>query len=252
MRSAAEWSFPMTFEQIVGDALHAADDYEPSPDLFAKVQRSIDEDAAHRRRVRRVFAWLAVGIAAVLGYLALTVDVAGGTVTMSFRALEVLMTALMVVVVAVLGPAIRRFGETYEREVFSAGPETGARVLRLLDIAYYLVFGAYILMTLVFDPALEFGGTLTDWIRAELVRLGGLLLMMGLLHVALLLALPVAGLVFSANQRQIRLAHGAVSTDPLVGRTDKAITIAAWIIAGLVVLQLVGIVLNLVLLGVGG
>ncbi|MDH3725882.1 MAG: hypothetical protein OER93_09095 [Thermoleophilia bacterium] len=242
----------MTFEQLVGDALHAADDYEPSPDLFAKVQRSIDEDAAHRRRVRRVIIWLGVAVAAVLAYLALTVDVVDGSIIMSFRALEILVTAVMIALVAVLGPAIRRFGETYEQAVFSARPETGARVLRLLDIAYYLVFGAYILMTLVFDPTLEFGGTLADWVRAELVRVGGLLLIMGVLHVALLLALPIAGLVFSANQRQMRLAEGAVSTDPLAGRVDRVITIGAWIIAGLAVLQMLGIVLNVVLLGAGG
>jgi hypothetical protein len=242
----------MTFEQLVGDALHSVDEYEPSPDLFAKVQRSIDEAAAHRLRLRRVAAWLGAGVAAILVYLALTVDVVGGSVTMSFRALEILVTAVMIAVVAVLGPAIRRFGETYERDVFSAGPETGARVLRLLDIAYYLVFSAYILMTLVYDPALEFGGTLADWVRGELVRMGGLLLMMGVLHVALVLALPLAGLVFSANQRQMRLSDGAVSTDPFVGRIDKVITIGAWIIAGLVVFQLLGIVLNVVLLGVGG
>lgn len=242
----------MTFEQLVGDALHAADDYEPSPDLFAKVRRSIDEDAAHRRRVRRVITWLGAAVAAVLVYLALTVDVADGSVAMSFRALETLITAVMIAIVAVLGPAIRRFGETYEQAVFSAGPATGARVLRLLDIAYYLVFGAYILMTLVFDPMLEFGGTLADWVRAELVRLGGLLLMMGILHVALLVALPIAGLVFSANQRQMRLADGAVSTDPVAERIDKVITIGAWVIAGLVVLQMLGIVINVVLLGSGG
>ncbi len=195
----------MTFEQLVGDALHAADTYEPSPDLFARVQRSIDEDAAYRRRARRVALWVAAGVLAVPGYLVATVDVAAGVAVMSF------------------------------------------------DIAYYLIFTAYILMTLVFDPALEFGGTFPDWLRGELVRLGGLLLMMGVLHVALLVALPIAGLVFSANQRQVRLTHGAVSTDPFVDRVDKAITIAAWIVAGLVVLQLIGGVLNgLLLLGPSG
>ncbi len=243
----------MTFEQLVGDALHAADAYEPSPDLFARVQRSIDEDAAYRRRARRVAMWVAAGVLAVLGYLVVTVDVVAGVAVMSFGELEILVTAVMIVAVLVLGPAIRRFGEEYEAEVFRSDPQVGSRVLRLLDIAYYLIFTAYILMTLVFDPALEFGGTFPDWLRGELVRLGGLLLLMGVLHVALLVALPIAGLVFSANQRQVRLIQGAVSTDLLVDRVDKAITIAAWIVAGLVVLQLIGGVLNgLLLLGPSG
>ena len=42
----------MTLEQVLSATLHSADDYDPSPDLFAKVQRSIDEDRAHRRRFR--------------------------------------------------------------------------------------------------------------------------------------------------------------------------------------------------------
>ncbi len=251
----------MTLEQLVGDALHAADDYQPSQDLFAKVQRSIDEDAAHRLRLRKVALWIVGGLVAVMAYLVVAIDVTDGTaaqsftdrVTMPFRALEVLVTAVMIALVVVLGPAIRRFGETYEREVFRSSPDTGARVLRLLDISYYLIFSAYILMTLVFDPSLEFGGTLPDWVRGELGRVGGLLLLMGILHVVLVLALPVAGLVFSANQRRSRVAAGMESLDPLAERLDKVITIGAWILAGLVVLQLVGGVLEVLLvLGASG
>ena len=250
----------MTIDQLVGDALRAADDYDPSPDLFAKVQRSIGEDVAHRRRVRNVLLAVggAVGIIAI--YVFLTVDVAPGTearaftdrVTMPFVALEILVTVVMVGLVVVLGPMIRRFGETYERDVFRSNAGTGESVLRLLDIAYYLIFGAYVVMTLVYDPALEFGGTLPDWVRGELGRVAGLLLLMGVLHVMLLVALPVAGLVHSANERRRRISNGAVPHDALADRIDRYITVAAWVVGLVVVGDLVIAVIGLVLGGMSG
>ncbi len=242
----------MTVEQLLIDALHAADDYQPSPDLFAKVQRSIEEDAAHRRRVRLVLGGVATGMLAIGGYLALTVDVVAGDVTMAFTALEILVTAVMIVIVAVVGPAIRRFGELYERAAFRGSAATGTAVLRLLDIAYYLIFTAYIVMSLVFDPTLAFDAGLAAQLRGELDRVAGLLLLMGVLHVGLLLALPLAGLVHTANEWRMRIAAGARSSDKLAARVDKVITVVAWVVAILVVLQLVFLVLNLVLLGLGG
>lgn len=242
----------MTVEQLIGDALHAADSYQPSPDLFAKVQRSIEEDAAHRKRLRFVLAWLGGGVLAVLAFLAATVDFAGGSVSMSFTALEVLVTALMVVIVAVMGPAIRRFGELYERAAFGANADTGSAVLRLLDIAYYLIFSAIIVMSLVFDPPLVLGLDFATHLHDQLIRLGGLLLLMGILHVGLLVALPVAGLVHTANERRIRIAAGHDSTDHVAAQVDKVITVVAWVAAIMVVLLLVFIVLNLVLLGAEG
>lgn len=250
----------MTIEQLIGDALQAADAYEPSPDLFAKVQRSIDEDAGHRRRLRRTLLAVGSAIGIIALYLVLTVDVTAGTaaqaftdrVTMPFAALEILVTAVMVGLVVVLGPTIRRFGEAYEGEVFRSDADTGEAVLRLLDIAYYLIFGAYVVMSLVFDPALDFGGTLPDWVRGELVRVGGLLLLMGVLHVALLVALPVVGLVHSANERRRRISNGAVPRDAIAERVDRYITVAAWVVGLLVVGQLVLAVIGLVLGGMSG
>lgn len=243
----------MTFEQLVGDALRAADDFLPSPDLFAKVQRSIDEDAEHRARVKRGLMFSAVAAVFVVAYLALTVNRSGGAISMSFLALETLVTVAMVGLVLVLGPAIRRFGEQYEQACFIGRPETGKQVLRLLDIAYYLIFMAFIAMTLVFDPALEFDPNLAAWIRGELDRVGGLLLLMGLLHVALVVALPVVGLVHSANERRLRIDAGETASDSGVNRIDRVITIGAWVIAAAVVIEMTLLVLGAVLsLGASG
>lgn len=37
----------MSLEKRIADALHAADTFQPSPDLFTRLQRSIEEDLAH-------------------------------------------------------------------------------------------------------------------------------------------------------------------------------------------------------------
>lgn len=251
----------MTFEQLIGETLHAADDYAPSDDLFAKVQRSIVEDQAHRRRVTKVLLALATAAAGLAVYLVVTVSVTDGEVTMPFGALELLVTLMMVGIVVAMGPAIRRFGETYEQTVFAGSPEAGAQALRLLDVAYYLIFGAYIVMTLLFEqptPDFVLGQTLTPsifWygVLTEVQRLAGLLLLMGVLHVTLVVSLPVIGLVHAANQRRARIAHGAESSDPLAVKADRGVTIGVWIVAGVVLFQLLSGVLGLiVLLGAGG
>ena len=246
----------MTLEDRLSDTLRTADAYEPSADLFAKVQRSILEDQAHRRRVRVTVGWALGAIATVAAYLAATVRIAGGEVTMAFASLEILVSALMIGIVVTMGPAIRRFGQAYERAAFSASPETGTQVLRLLDIAYYLIFGAYILVTLMIEPPAElppWDRQLSDQVKFEVERIGGLLMLMGLLHIVLTLALPVAGLIHSANLRRARIADGLVSTDEVAGLIDRRITVGVWTatIAALGVALLMVVVI-LVALGAGG
>ena len=242
----------MTFEQQVEGALHAVDQYVPSPDLFAKVRRSITEDLAHRNRVRKVLLRVGAALAAVLAYLALAIDVVDGVWTMSYTALELLVTAVMISIVVVMGPAIRRFGETFEQAVFGSVPETGTHVLRLLDVAYYLIFGAFIMMTTTYDPPLDLGNELAGWVEWVQFRLGGLLLLMGTLHATLVLALPVVGLVHAANRRRIRLAHGTTSSDRSLDKVDSAITVITWVLAALVALLLLPMLMGLIVGGGGG
>jgi hypothetical protein len=71
----------------------------------------------------------------------------------------------------------------------------------LLDVAYYLVFAGYILLSTQFD----FADTLTANVLAEqladaAVRLGGLLLLMGILHATTLVALPLVALVDNSTR----------------------------------------------------
>lgn len=250
----------MTLEELLADTLHRADGFSPSPDLFAKVERSIEEDRAHRRRVRIVLAWVAAAVTAITVYVWVTIEPVAGVFhtgyEVPFRPLAFLTTAVMVAIVVVMGPAIRRFGETYEREVFAGSPETGTRVLRLLDIAYYLIFGAFTLMTLFFEPPAglrPWDRQFTDHLYFEMTRIGGLLLAMAILHIVLLLSLPVVGLIHSANLRRTRIADGATSEDPVADRLDKAITIGVWLAATFVLVQLaLAVIGGLVALGASG
>ena len=236
------------------EALHRADEYAPSPDLFARVQRSIEEDGAFRRRRRRALAWIAGGMAAGVTWVALFIDIKGGTVTMPWWSLEILTAAILIAIVIVLGPLIRRFGRVLTLEVFRSNSATSDRFLALLDIAYYLVFSAFVLMSTNFSAQTEWGGRLTAQLELELVRVGGLLLLMGILHAITIAILPVMGLVFASNwRRAARTALGgeAPEADPAAEKADRVATIVVWVaaagLAGFVLLNLLPVLLGILL-----
>jgi hypothetical protein len=108
--------------------------------------------------------------------------------------LELLVAALLIAIVLVLGPLIKRFGRTYAGDVFRANPRTGKSYLVLMDVAYYLIFGAYVLSTLTFAPQGSWKQTVSaGQLQSATTRIGGMLLLMGVLHGASVLTLPVVG-----------------------------------------------------------
>jgi hypothetical protein len=101
-----------------------------------------------------------------------------------------------------LGPLIKRFGKSYAADVFRANPRTGKSFIVLTDIAYYLIFAAYILFTMRYSPAANWGQTVTaEQLQHETARIGGILLIIGLLHGVNLLALPVMGRLLTLNRQ---------------------------------------------------
>lgn len=231
----------MTVEELLTTALHGADDYEPSPDLFARVKRSIDEDRAFRQRRRRALALTGGGVLAAAAWIAAFLSIESGTATMPWWALEVLTVAIMVVIVLTLGPVIRRFGRELTLEVFRSNRETSERFLHLLDIAYYLVFSAVILMTTIFAPDPAWQGRLAPQLEGELVRVGVLLLMMGVLHAVTIAVLPVMGLLFASNWRRAArraLGEEAPPPEPAAESAERVATIIVWTVVGLLALQL--------------
>jgi len=121
---------------------------------------------------------------------------------MDWWVLELIVTGILVAIVFVLGPLIKRFGRSYAADVFVENPRTGKSYLVLMDIAYYLIFVSYILFTTTFEPRSGWGDTVNgQQMQDELVRIGGMLLIMGILHGFNVLILPIVGKLFSLNRR---------------------------------------------------
>lgn len=121
---------------------------------------------------------------------------------MDWWILELITTGVMIVIVLVLGPLIKRYGKSYAADVFVANPRTGKSYLVLMDVAYYLIFGAFILLTIRFDPPRDWADTVNAaQLQSETVRIAGLLILMGLLHGLNVITLPIIGRLLSLNRR---------------------------------------------------
>ena len=157
---------------------------------------------------------------------------------------EIALTALLAVLVVVLGPLIKRFGQIYIRDVFRANPATGARFLTLFDIAYYLVFFGYVLVTARYSPpegwsTVDLGAAL----RPASLRVGGLLLLIGILHGFALASLPVIGLLFGSVWRRAERAALGEDAPPADPRAEAADRIARVLVAVFAVVLLIGALL---------
>lgn len=189
----------MNVEQRLVHALRAADRVEPSADLWSRVVHSIEEDQAHRRRIVTVFA-VTVSVTAGLVAIGLlnVIDTPSGR-QVRVPAMELLETTALVALVAVLGPAIRRFGRGYAHDLWRISPDMATSLLRLLDVAYLLVFGGYILLTSSFDAGRS-GIVVGEQVGDASWRIGGLVLTMGLLHAATITTLPLVALVSNSTR----------------------------------------------------
>ena len=116
--------------------------------------------------------------------------------------LELFTNALIVAVALWLGPLIKRFGKSYAADVFRANPRTGKSFIVLTDIAYYLIFFAYVLFTVSFQVKGGWDQTVGgSQLQHEVARVGGILLILGVLHGLNLIALPVMGRLLTMNRR---------------------------------------------------
>lgn len=190
-------------ESRLRDALYAeAQQVEESPDLFARVKGSIEDDVRRRRWRMRVAAITGAALVAFAALLAAVTDFREGELFMDWWILELLTTAILVVLVIVLGPFIKRFGKSYAAEVFRANPGTGKSFIVLMDFAYYLVFGAYVLFTPVLNPPETWSAYANAaQLKVEIMKVAGMLLLMGVLHGVNLLLLPTIGRLLMLNKQ---------------------------------------------------
>jgi hypothetical protein len=109
---------------------------------------------------------------------------------------------ILVAIVISLGPFIKRFGKSYAAEVFRSNPGTGKSFIVLTDFAYYLIFGAYVLFTLIFKRPSDWTDTVNaTQLKTETVKIAGIFLLMGVLHGANLLMLPIIGRLLTLNRQ---------------------------------------------------
>lgn len=190
-------------EQRLRDALLAgAVAVQESPDLFARVRTSIEEDRRRARQRRRGLAigGCLVGVIAAIAFA--TTERRQGELLMDWWVLELLTDGMLIGLALWLGPLIKRFGKSYAADVFRANPRTGKSFIVLTDIAYYLIFAAYIMFTIRYEPASNWEQTVSAaQLQHETARVGGILLIIGVLHGVNLLALPVMGRLLTLNRR---------------------------------------------------
>ncbi len=190
-------------EERLHDALlQGAQAVDESDDLFARVRLSIDDDRRIRRQRRRLAAMGACSAGALAGLIFGVTDNRQGELIMDWWMLELLTNALLVGVALWLGPLIKRFGRSYAADVFRANPRTGKSFIVLTDIAYYLIFFSYVLFTISFQLKGGWNQTVGGaQLQHEVARVGGILLILGVLHGLNLIALPLMGRQLTLNRR---------------------------------------------------
>lgn len=189
-------------ERLLTDALHDAGTHvEPSDDLFARIRTGIDTDRRRRKTRRRLLtAAGGMAIAAVAAVTALVYR--QGEPDMDWWILELIAFAVLAAIALFLGPFIKRFGRSYAADVFRSNPSTGKSFIVLTDFAYYLIFSAYILFTTTIDQPRDWAETVgAEQIQHTVIRVGGILLIIGLLHGVNLLVLPIIGRLLTLNRR---------------------------------------------------
>jgi hypothetical protein len=190
-------------ESALRDALvRGADALDESDDLFARVQLSVEDDR-RRRAQRRRRVGVVTALAGAIGAVVIaTADPRQGELVMDWWILELLWFGFMLGLAIWLGPFIKRFGKAYAADVFRGNPRTGKSFIVLMDVAYYLIFFAFILFTVQFEPAGGWEQTVNaDQLRASAVRVGGILLIVGVLHGLNVLSLPIIGRILTLNRR---------------------------------------------------
>jgi hypothetical protein len=145
---------------------------------------------------------------------------------MDWWILEIITVAVLIALVAILGPLIKRFGKAYAADVFRANPRTGKSYLVLMDFAYYMIFGAYILFVIQWEPDTGWDQQVNaEQLQGSIARIGGMVLLMGLLHGLNVLTLPIIGRIFTLNRR-LDEAPDAPLPPPIDPQNDADPTVA--------------------------
>jgi hypothetical protein len=113
---------------------------------------------------------------------------------MDWQVLEWLVALVLLLLAVGLHRLIRWFGKTYAMDVFQATPEVGRSFVVLADIAYYLIFAAYILSNIRFQLPEKWTATVSPLqIESSVSRIAGICALIGVLHGINVFVLPFIG-----------------------------------------------------------
>ena len=113
---------------------------------------------------------------------------------MDWQLLELLKILVLIILAIALHQLIRRFGKNYAADIFRSTPQTGTSFLALADIAYFLIFAAYILFNVRFERPESWADTVNaTQIQESVASIAGICLIIGILHGMNVFALPFIG-----------------------------------------------------------
>ena len=115
---------------------------------------------------------------------------------------ELIKIAALIILAFGLHQLIRRFGKSYAADIFQSTPQIGRVFLVLADVAYYLVFAAYILFNVHFERAENWGDTVNASQLENIVfSIAGICVIIGILHGINVFVLPFIGSILALRER---------------------------------------------------
>lgn len=192
----------MSVEQRLVEVFQASGRFEPAPDLWNRVVHSIEEDRLHRVRIVRTTALILAAVATFATVVLVSIEDGRFGRQIHRPTLELLEVLGLTTLLVTLGPAIRRFGRNYAGDLWPRWSTLPDALLRLLDVAFYLVGAGYILLSTEFEfTERVFDGHLGDQLSDASIRVGGLLATFGVLHALTLFVLPLVALLDNSTRR---------------------------------------------------
>lgn len=138
---------------------------------------------------------------------------------MNWATLELLKVAILIVLAVGLHQLIRRAGKGYATEVFESTPHVGGAFITLADMAYYLIFAAYVLFNVNFERPARYDGQGNfvgyRWeetisavqLQDSLSSIAGICLVIGILHGINVFVLPFVGSVLALRAKLMQSRH---------------------------------------------
>jgi len=124
---------------------------------------------------------------------------------MDWWILEVIKILVLSILAVGLHQLIRRFGKRYVADIFGSSPEIGRAFIILADVAYYLIFVAYILFNLRLERQKEWAATVNaSQLEGSVFSVAGICVIIGVMHGFNVFVLPFIGGIFTLRARFMR------------------------------------------------